>query len=184
MKRHLFSGLLSISVIMVMAGCEVMHDVADASYRVVTAPVRLFTRDNDHPAAGTRVVTRTTTVVTRETRVTTPLAAATPAPKPVRRSSRSPQRRVATTSVSASAKKPPTTRKSAEAAERKGQTTASQQHKPSQSSAQFPIAKRVPEKPGYVVSPFDSKKRYVDVSGYTPGSKVKDPWTDKIFIVP
>jgi hypothetical protein len=41
----------------------------------------------------------------------------------------------------------------------------------------------VPDKPGYVFSPFDSS-RYVDVSGYTPGTKVKDPWTDKIFIVP
>jgi hypothetical protein len=35
-----------------------------------------------------------------------------------------------------------------------------------------------------VFSPFDSSGRYVDVSGYTPGTKVKDPWTDKIFIVP
>jgi hypothetical protein len=49
---------------------------------------------------------------------------------------------------------------------------------------QFPTAKPVPGKPGYVLSPFDPNGRYVDVSGYTPGSKVKDPWTDKIFIVP
>jgi hypothetical protein len=49
---------------------------------------------------------------------------------------------------------------------------------------EFPTAKAVPGKPGYVLSPFDPSGRYVDVSGYTPGSKVKDPWTDKIFIVP
>ena len=54
---------------------------------------------------------------------------------------------------------------------------------PAQASSTFPTAKAVPDKPGYVFSPFDSS-RYVDVSGYTPGSKVKDPWTDKIFIVP
>ena len=48
----------------------------------------------------------------------------------------------------------------------------------------FPTAKAVPGKPGYVFSPFDAKGRYVDVSGYPPGSKAKDPWTDKIFIVP
>jgi hypothetical protein len=48
----------------------------------------------------------------------------------------------------------------------------------------FPTAKAVPGKPGYVSSPFDTKGRYIDVSGYPPGSKVKDPWTDKIFIVP
>jgi hypothetical protein len=52
------------------------------------------------------------------------------------------------------------------------------------SSTAFPTAKAVPDKPGYVFSPFDSSGRYVDVSGYTPGTKVKDPWTDKIFIVP
>ena len=50
--------------------------------------------------------------------------------------------------------------------------------------AEFPTAKAVPDKPGYVFSPFDSSGRYVDVSGYPPGTKVKDPWTDKIFIVP
>lgn len=48
----------------------------------------------------------------------------------------------------------------------------------------FPTAKAVPGKPGYVFSPFDTSGRYVDVTGYTSGSKVKDPWTDKIFIVP
>jgi hypothetical protein len=42
----------------------------------------------------------------------------------------------------------------------------------------------VPGKPGYVFSPFDTKGRYIDVRGYPPGSKAKDPWTDKIFIVP
>jgi hypothetical protein len=38
-------------------------------------------------------------------------------------------------------------------------------------------------KPGYVYSPFDPGK-YVDVSGYAPGSKVKDPYSGKIFKVP
>jgi hypothetical protein len=48
----------------------------------------------------------------------------------------------------------------------------------------FPTAKAVPGKPGYVSSPFDTKGRYIDVRGYSPGSKAKDPWTGKIFIVP
>jgi hypothetical protein len=48
----------------------------------------------------------------------------------------------------------------------------------------FPTAKAVPGKPGYVFSPFDTKGRYIDVRGYPPGSKAKDPWTDKIFMVP
>jgi hypothetical protein len=53
----------------------------------------------------------------------------------------------------------------------------------SSASSGFPTAKAVPDKAGYVFSPFASD-RYVDVSGYAPGTKVKDPWTDKIFIVP
>jgi len=48
----------------------------------------------------------------------------------------------------------------------------------------FPTAKAVPGKSGYVFSPFDTEGRYVDVSGFAPGTKVKDPWTDKIFRVP
>ena len=48
----------------------------------------------------------------------------------------------------------------------------------------FRQEKLVPGKPGYVFSPFDKEGRYVDVSGFAPGTKVKDPWTDKIFLVP
>jgi len=54
----------------------------------------------------------------------------------------------------------------------------------SASSTAFPTGKLVPGKPGYVFSPFDKEGRYVDVSGFPSGTKVKDPWTDKIFLVP
>jgi hypothetical protein len=54
----------------------------------------------------------------------------------------------------------------------------------SPSEPTFPTAETVPGNPGYVISPFDTKGRYVDISGYPSGSKAKDPWTDKIFIVP
>lgn len=47
----------------------------------------------------------------------------------------------------------------------------------------FPTAKPVPDKPGYVFSPSEPAK-YVDVSGYAPGSKVKDPYSGEIFLVP
>jgi len=47
----------------------------------------------------------------------------------------------------------------------------------------FPTAKPVPGKPGYVFSPYDPTK-YVDISGYGPGNKVKDPYSGKIFLVP
>ena len=56
---------------------------------------------------------------------------------------------------------------------------------PAKSTAsQFPVAKPVPGRPGLVINPFKSNGSYIDVSGYAPGSKVKDPDTQKIFIVP
>ena len=59
--------------------------------------------------------------------------------------------------------------------------TSSPRATPSQ--MEFPTAKPVEGKPGYVYSPSDPTK-YVDVSGYAPGSKVKDPYSGKIFLVP
>ena len=51
-------------------------------------------------------------------------------------------------------------------------------------NAQFPVAKPVPGKPGLVFNPFNPNGGYIDISGYAPGSKVKDPDSQKIFIVP
>ena len=50
-------------------------------------------------------------------------------------------------------------------------------------TSEFPTAKPVPNKPGFVFSPSDPSK-YVDVSGYPSGSKAKDPYSGKIFTVP
>jgi hypothetical protein len=52
------------------------------------------------------------------------------------------------------------------------------------STTQFPVAKPVPGRPGLVFNPFNAGDGYIDVSGYAPGSKVKDPSTQKIFVVP
>jgi hypothetical protein len=52
------------------------------------------------------------------------------------------------------------------------------------SEAQFPVAKPVPGKLGFVYSPFESNGTMIDVTGYSSGQKVKDPGTNKIFIVP
>ena len=55
---------------------------------------------------------------------------------------------------------------------------------PTAAKPQFPVAKPVPGKPGLVFNPFKPNGGYIDVSGYAPGSKVKDPESQKIFIVP
>lgn len=61
---------------------------------------------------------------------------------------------------------------------------------PPQPAAQTKVAKGdypygipVPNKPHLVESPY-SPGKYVDVEGFAPGTEVKDPYTQKIFLVP
>lgn len=42
----------------------------------------------------------------------------------------------------------------------------------------------VPGRKGMVTSPYVPEGNYIDVSGFAPGSAVKDPYTGKIFLVP
>lgn len=51
-------------------------------------------------------------------------------------------------------------------------------------TSQTPYGKPVPGKKGFVFSPFDEKAGMIDVRDYTPGQKVRDPYTNKIFLVP
>jgi hypothetical protein len=51
-------------------------------------------------------------------------------------------------------------------------------------TVQFPVAKPVPGRSGLVFNPFNPHGAYIDVSGYAAGSKVKDPDSQKIFVVP
>lgn len=48
-----------------------------------------------------------------------------------------------------------------------------------------PTAKPVPDRPGFVYNPFSpNSKMLLDVRGKTSGTKVKDPTSGKLFIVP
>ena len=48
----------------------------------------------------------------------------------------------------------------------------------------YPYGVPVQGKPGYVTSPYSPDSGYVDVHGFTPGQEVRDPYTQKIFLVP
>ena len=149
---------------------HVTRDVAVGSYRVATAPVHYaFKRHSKEPTMIGTTDAVPSDVTQRGHAV--PSTQVAPALQPRRKA-------VATTSQKPKTKPPVNYSE-----------TAQPESKPSppvqtSSTSVFPTAKAVPDKPGYVFSPFDSSGRYVDVSGYTSGTKVKDPWTEKIFIVP
>jgi hypothetical protein len=52
------------------------------------------------------------------------------------------------------------------------------------SRADLPYGVPVPNRPGFVVSPFSPNGGYVDVRGFPTGTPVKDPYTGKLFLTP
>jgi hypothetical protein len=59
--------------------------------------------------------------------------------------------------------------------------TASSTPKP---STNYPMGIVIPGKKGFVKSPYAEYAEPVDVRGYPPGTPVRCPYTNKIFIVP
>ncbi len=47
-----------------------------------------------------------------------------------------------------------------------------------------PFGTPVPNKPGFVTSPYAPDKGFVDLRGFPPGTEVKCPYTNKVFLVP
>ena len=167
MKR---AGLLLLSLAL-LAGCRAAHNVAVTSFRVLDAPANFVRRRIDNNNQETTTTTTTTTTPSSDT-VTTPGRTVTPSTTPA-------QRRTTTTTTRPNPTphtSPATVTEKSKASPSPSRTTTSQ--------AQIPTAKPVPGKPGYVFSPFDPSGGYVDVTGYTSGQKVKDPYSGKIFLVP
>ena len=146
-----------LSTCVLLGGCRATRDVAVTSYHVATAPVRLV-----HRAIAADSPPSTTSDVTTPGR-----------PVPVTSPSSSQQQRIASRT---SATETPSGNAPTKSKGSPPQTTAVQ--------PQFPTARPVPGRPGIVFNPYDPGGGYIDVSGYAPGSKVKDPDSQKIFIVP
>jgi hypothetical protein len=152
----------------VLGGCQTAHDVAVTSFHVLDAPANYVRRHIDHPATTT---TATTTVAS---------------------DSVTPGHHVVPTQDSQHRQTTTTSQPHPSASPRASQNNTSEKPKSSPSAprsvtnqpTQDPTAKVVPGKPGYVFSPFDPNGGYVDVTGYASGSKVKDPYSGKVFLVP
>ena len=145
-------------VILGLCGCQTAHDVAVRSFRVLDAPRQYVRRQ----LSGERPAPTSTPVESDS--VTTPGRTVNVAPSTQPRPSASPRSSPAT--VTERSRPSPSPSRSVT------------------SQVQYPTAKPVPGKPGYVFSPFDQSGGYVDVTGYSPGQKVKDPYSGKIFLVP
>ncbi len=162
------AGLLLLGLF-VLSGCRAAHDVAVTSFRVLDAPARYVRKKID----GNTETTTTTTTVSSDA-VTTPGRTVTPT--------------TANTQRTTTTRNPPKT--TAKPSPKSSPATVTEKSKPSPSPSRttntqtLPTAKPVPGKPGYVFSPFDPSGGYVDVTGYTSGQKVKDPYSGKIFLVP
>jgi hypothetical protein len=157
------AGLLLLGLF-VLSGCRAAHNVAVTSFRVLDAPAN-YVRKKINGNSETTTTTVSSDAVTTPGRTVTPSTAST-------------QRTTTTQNI-----KPSPSPKSSPA-------TVTEKSKPSPSPSRttttqsVPTAKPVPGKPGYVFSPFDPSGGYVDVTGYTSGQKVKDPYSGKIFLVP
>jgi hypothetical protein len=165
--------LVVMFVSVILAGCQATHDVATTSYHVTRgAAVGSYKVARAVAVESYRVASAPVHYATRKGTGEPTMVGTTEAT-----SSDVTQPGYPTSQGTASA--PRTTRK-----ETAQSTTKASSSRPSASQENFPTAKSVPGKTGYVFSPFDKEGKYVDVSGFPPGTKVKDPWTDKIFIVP
>ncbi len=196
-----FFGMLLVAAGLV--SCETMHNAAVSTFRVVDAPHAYVRRqlgidENGQPVETT---TTTTTQTTYSDTANIPPEQPYPVqpqpyqtyanqpPPPSQPASVETQQRVVEQRAT-----PPPERPRASATPRVAQRESrSSEPKPEaaprtasseKTNTDFPYAKPVPGKPGYVYSPFDPNGGYVDVKGYAPGQKVKDPYSGKIFLVP
>jgi hypothetical protein len=177
-----------------LSACETAHDAAVSTFRVIDAPHQYVRRqlgiDQEPQTNTTTTTTETTYAGTAPYPPQQPYAAPQPAGRPAPPPPPAPvqaQRQVTTNEPEPAAASTTSTRLTRSQQEPTAPSEAQPSATPrtvSSQSESLPYAKPVPGKPGYVFSPYDPNGGYVDVKGYSPGQKVKDPYSGKIFLVP
>lgn len=156
-------------------GCRTAHNVAVSSFRVIDAPAN-YVRRHIEDEGPTTTTTSTTTYQSDAVTPGQPIVGPAPSQRQLSSQRRAPSNSDVRTDAS--------TRENVETKPKSSPSSSQPTTNSSGQNSKIPYAKPVPGKPGYVYSPFDPNGGYVDVTGYAPGSKAKDPYSGKIFIVP
>ncbi len=164
---------LLILTALVLTSCRSAKKAAVSTFRVIDAPAR-YVRDRIDSEDGTISTTTTTQTTVGQSDVVNP-------GRPID----SATRRTVTEQRPPATPRPSTqTTRTETAATSEPRATATPARKSTPApTVDFPTARPVPGKPGFVYS-IDPNGGMVDVTGYKSGDKAKDPYTHQIFIVP
>ncbi len=209
MKRP-YLGLLGAAV--ALTSCQTAHNAAVSTFRVIDAPHQYIRHELHMDEEGNQVPADSTTTTTTATQTNAPGSNNQVPPQSYQQAPPPPSQRqvvvnnpppppeqhqVVTSEHTRESEPPPatptpaprvtsrsTTNLSSTSHEPAAETKTTTTHTGATTSGNLPYAKPVPGKPGYVFSPYDKNGGYVDVTGFAPGSKVKDPYSGKVFLVP
>lgn len=178
MKRTILALLLAP---LVLPSCETAHNAAVSTFRVIDTPAA-YVRRKLEVDQGPQTTTTTTTT---ETQTYSDTAYPPSQPYPVQPPPPVQTERTVTNQSNPGPSPQPESRPTATPRVVRRENPPHPEPTPrTASSSDLPYGKPVPGKPGYVFSPYDKNGDYVDVTGFSPGQKVKDPYTGKIFLVP
>lgn len=206
MIRPRFTLLLAL---LVLPACQTTRRAAVSTFRVIDAPHEYMRRQlglDSNDQQGTTTTTTTQTNVAADNVYQNPPVQNNQQTAPPPPPSSATQRRVVTTTpqtvptrrqieetpsrepeeVSTPTPAPHVTSRSTTSSSRESapESTPTTTSTTAAQKTSLPYAKPVPGKAGYVFSPYDKNGGYVDVTGFAPGSKVKDPYSGKVFLVP
>jgi hypothetical protein len=152
--------------------CHTTKEVAVGTFRVIDAPANYIRHKIDQ--SDNTTTTTTTTTTSDVSNPGYPITNSPPPPRPPQPQQTRPPQHAATSS----------TTQHTQTAPKKVSSTPTPTPRPAASQPpQFPVARPVPGRPGYVYS-LDPNGGMIDVTGYKSGDRAKDPYTKQVFIVP